>query len=207
MSEVEKLLSSVVTHLCVRGAESSGGKDGLWQFDTLACWGVNLLFFFLCCLAACPAQTRGLSRCLLSHICKAFHSHPEVPEHWPTLSIILGQRLLCNVPGSWAAVKHAWSQNDRMVGVGRDLCGSSGPNPLPKQGHLQQAAQDRIQAGLEYLQRRRLHNLPGQPVPGLRHPQREEVLPMFSWNFLCFSLCPLPLVLSLGTTENGMQDF
>jgi len=23
---------------------------------------------------------------------------------------------------------------------------------------------------------------------------------MFSWNFLCFSLCPLPLVLSLGTT-------
>ena len=31
--------------------------------------------------------------------------------------------------------------------------------------------------GLEYLQRRRLHNLPGQPVPGLCHPQREEVLP------------------------------
>jgi len=31
--------------------------------------------------------------------------------------------------------------------------------------------------GLEYLQRRRLHNLPGQPVSGLRHPQREEVLP------------------------------
>ena len=51
------------------------------------------------------------------------------------------------------------------------------PNPLPKQGHPQQAAQDLVQAGLEYLQRRRLHNLPGQPVPGLRHPQREEVLP------------------------------
>jgi len=34
------------------------------------------------------------------------------------------------------------------------------PNPLPKQGHPDQAAQ----AGLEYLQRRRLHNLPGQPV-------------------------------------------
>ena len=34
------------------------------------------------------------------------------------------------------------------------------PNPLPKQGHLQQAAQDHVQAGLEYLQRRRLHNLP-----------------------------------------------
>ena len=64
-----------------------------------------------------------------------------------------------------------------MFGVGRDLCGSSSPIPLPKQGHLQQAAQDLDQAGLEYLQRRRLHNLPGQPVPGLHHPQSEEVLP------------------------------
>ena len=69
------------------------------------------------------------------------------------------------------------SQNHRMVGVGRNLCGSSSPTLLPKQGHLQQAAQDLVQAGLEYLQRRRLHNLPGQPVPVLRHPQREEVLP------------------------------
>ena len=32
------------------------------------------------------------------------------------------------------------SQNHRMVGVGRDLCGSSSPTLLPKQGHLQQAA-------------------------------------------------------------------
>ena len=69
------------------------------------------------------------------------------------------------------------SQNHRMVRVGRDLCGSSSPTPLPKQDHPEQAAQDLVQAGLEYLQRRRLHNLPGQPVPGLRHPQREEVLP------------------------------
>ena len=50
-----------------------------------------------------------------------------------------------------------------MVGVGRDLCGSSSPTqPLPKQGHLQQAAQDLVQAGLEYLQRRRIHHLCGQ---------------------------------------------
>ena len=66
------------------------------------------------------------------------------------------------------------SQNVR---VGRDLCGSSSPTLPPKQGHLQQAAQDCVQASLEYLQRGRLHNLPGQPVPVLRHPQREEVLP------------------------------
>jgi len=63
-----------------------------------------------------------------------------------------------------------------MFGVRRDLCGSSSPTPLLKQGHRQQAAQDLVQAGLEYLQRSRLHNLPGQPVPVLRHPQSEEVL-------------------------------
>jgi len=34
------------------------------------------------------------------------------------------------------------SQNHRMFGVGRDLCGSSSPTPLAKQGDLQQGAQD-----------------------------------------------------------------
>jgi len=37
------------------------------------------------------------------------------------------------------------SQNHRMLGVGRDLCGSSSPTPLPKQGLLQQAAQELVQ--------------------------------------------------------------
>jgi len=48
-----------------------------------------------------------------------------------------------------------------MVGVGRDLCWSSSPTLLPKQGPLQEVVEDLVQAGLEYLQRRRLHNLPG----------------------------------------------
>jgi len=39
------------------------------------------------------------------------------------------------------------SQNHRMVRVGRHLCGSSSPTPLPKQGHLQQAVEDLVQAG------------------------------------------------------------
>ena len=68
------------------------------------------------------------------------------------------------------------SQNHRMVGVGRDLCGSPSPTLLPKQGHLQHTAEDLVQAGFEYLQRRRLHSLTGQPGPGLCHPQGEEVL-------------------------------
>ena len=83
-----------------------------------------------------------------------------------------------------------------MFGVGRDLCGSSSPSPLSKQGHLQQPAGDLVQVGLEYLQRRRLHNLPGQPVPVLRHPQREEVLPLV-WMELpvlqCVPITPCPV--------------
>jgi len=87
-------------------------------------------------------------------------------------------------------------QNHSMVGVGRDLCGSSSPTLLLKQGHLQQVAQELVQTGLEYLQRRRLHNLPGQPVPGLRHPQREEVLPCVQLElpllqFVPVALCPV----------------
>jgi len=91
-----------------------------------------------------------------------------------------------------------------MVGVGRDLCGSSSPKPLPKQGHLQQTAQDCFQAGLEYLQRRRIHHLHGQLVPVLRHPQREEVLPHVQkeipvLQFVPISPCP-------GTTEKSLAS-
>jgi len=48
-----------------------------------------------------------------------------------------------------------------MLGVGRDLCGSSSPTLLPKQGHLEQAAQELVQEVLEYLQKRRIHSLSG----------------------------------------------
>jgi len=66
------------------------------------------------------------------------------------------------------------SQNHRMVGVGRDFCGSSSPTPLQKQGHLQQAVEDLVQAGLEYLQRRRLHNKwDGKPTADLEERVRE----------------------------------
>ena len=63
----------------------------------------------------------------------------------------------------------------------QDVRGWKGPlwviwsNSLPKQGHTEQAAEDLVQAGLEYLQRRRLHNLPGQPVPVLHHPQSDPL--------------------------------
>lgn len=46
----------------------------------------------------------------------------------------------------------------------RNLWKSSGPILLLKQGHLDQATQDHVQARFEYLQRWRLHKLFGQPL-------------------------------------------
>ena len=69
------------------------------------------------------------------------------------------------------------SQNHRIVDIGRDLWGPSSPTPMPKQGHLEQDAQDHIQEDFEYHRRRRLHNPSGQPVPVLCHPQSKKVLP------------------------------
>ena len=38
-----------------------------------------------------------------------------------------------------------------MVGVGRDLCGSSSPTPLLKQGHLRQASSEVIKCLVKLL--------------------------------------------------------
>ena len=73
--------------------------------------------------------------------------------------------------------------------VGWDLCGSSSPTLLLKQGHSEQPAEDRVQACFEYLQRRRIHNLSGQPVPVLRHPQRGRSSSSCSDRTSCASVC------------------
>ena len=105
--------------------------------------------------------------------CKSL-SHRIIELGWKRPLRSLSPTVNLTLPGP---PLNATSQNRRMIGVGRDLCGSSGPTPLPKQGHLQQAAQNVIQVVFEYLQRSRIHNLSGRPVPVLRHPQSEEVLP------------------------------
>ena len=93
---------------------------------------------------------------------------PIAAQHCPTTSYPVQTSVAVTTPLlRWGADTQE-SRYHRMFGVGRDLCGSSSPTPLPKQGHLQQAAEDLVQADLEYLQRRRLHSLPGQPVPVLR---------------------------------------
>lgn len=72
---------------------------------------------------------------------------------------------------------------------------------LTKAGFLEQVTWESILVGFKYLQRKRFHNLFGKLVPVLHHPQSEI---MFIWNFLRFSLCPLPLVLSWGTTKSSL---
>ena len=79
-------------------------------------------------------------------------------------------------------------------------------NPPAKAGSLHQVTQVRVQVGLEYLQRRRLHNLPGQPVPVLRHLTVKKFLRTLERNFLCSSFRPFPLVLSPHAAENSLAS-
>jgi len=89
-----------------------------------------------------------------------------------------GKRNTCITPSNhiFHRITQNCTESHRITGVGRDVCGSSSPTRLPKQGHLEQVAQDLVQVGFKYLQRRRFHNPSVQPVPVLHQPQREEVL-------------------------------
>lgn len=63
-----------------------------------------------------------------------------------------------------------YSQNHRTVEVGRKL-EIIWPNPVLKNGHLEQVAQDHVQAAFEDLRGRRLHSLSLQSMPVLSHSQ------------------------------------
>lgn len=56
----------------------------------------------------------------------------------------------------------SYGQNCRIIGIGRDPWRSSGLTSPAKASVLQHTAQESIQMGLEYLWRRRLHNLSEQ---------------------------------------------
>jgi len=64
-----------------------------------------------------------------------------------------------------------------MTEVGKALWRSSAPASQIEHGCLDPVAQDHVQTAFQYLQGERLHNLSGQPVPGLSHPRSKEVLP------------------------------
>jgi len=77
-----------------------------------------------------------------------------------------------------------------MVGVGRDLCGSSSPTTLPKQGRLQQAAQDLV------------HRFPQDAVTARKEKRRRRekrhFLPDPKASILPFSFLHLSLSLLLS---------
>lgn len=68
-----------------------------------------------------------------------------------------------------------------------------------RQDLLEQAFQDCVPSCFEYLHSQRINNLSGQPTPVFNYPYSEEVF--FGDNFMCFTHCPLPLILSVGTVE------
>ena len=94
---------------------------------------------------------------------------------FPPASLLLAHSALMSAAGKGAVRWRERAKCHRITG----WSGWQGPlwvtqsHPLPKQGHLQQAAQDLVPVGLEYLQRRRLHSLPGM-----------------SWKMSCLSWSP-----------------
>jgi len=109
--------------------------------------------------------------------------------------------LTCSTQTTWFITE---SQNHRMFGFGKDLCGSSSPTLLPKQGHLQQAAQDLSRRVLNISREGESTASLGSLFQCFVTLRVRKFFLMFRCNFLCFSLCPLPLVLSLGTTEKSL---
>jgi len=104
----------------------------------------------------------------------------------------------------WLMVNNVISQNHRMVGVRMDLCGSPSPTPCPSR---------LTQSRLHSTASRRGWNISkeGDSTTSLRSLCQDsfslrgkKFFLIFSWNFLCLSLCPLPLVLSLGTTGKSL---
>lgn len=65
-------------------------------------------------------------------------------------------------------------------------------------GHIVQVF---MWTALDKLQWGRLLSLSGKSVSVLSHLHSKEFILVFRWNFLCISLCPLPLILLLSTTK------
>jgi len=96
------------------------------------------------------------------------------------------------------------SQNHRMVGVGRDLCGSSSPTPCQSRVTYSRLHRT-LSRWILNISREGDSTAPlGSLGQGSITLRMKKFFLLFSWNFLCFSLCPLLLVLSLGTTEKNL---
>lgn len=73
--------------------------------------------------------------------------------------------------------------------------------------NLKPSSQDHVQMVFECLQGWRLHKLSGLFMPWLRHYcSRKKSFPIFLRKLVCFSLCPLPFVLLVGTTQKMLTS-
>ena len=96
------------------------------------------------------------------------------------------------------------SQNHRMVGVGRDLWGSPSPTPCPSR-----VTQSRLhRTALRWVLNISREGDSTAPLGSLGQGsvtlRGKKFFLLFRRNFPGFSLCPLPLVLLLGTTGKSL---
>ena len=96
------------------------------------------------------------------------------------------------------------SQNHSMVGVGSDLCGSSSPTPCQSRVTYSRLHRTLSRWVLNISREGDATTSLGNLFQCSITLRGKKFFLMFRWNFLCFSLCPLPLVLLLGTTEKSL---
>jgi len=96
------------------------------------------------------------------------------------------------------------SQNQRMFGVGRDLWGSPSPTPCRSRVTHSRLHRTLSSRGWNISREGDSTALLGSLGQGSVTLRGKKFFLMFRRNFLCFSLCPLPLVLSLGTTGKSL---
>ena len=92
-----------------------------------------------------------------------------------------------------------------MLGVGRDLWGSSLVQP-PWRNRVTQSRLHRTSSSwvLNISRERDSTTSLGSLFQCSVSLKVKKFFLMYRWNFSCFSLCPLPLVLSLSTTEKSL---
>jgi len=91
-----------------------------------------------------------------------------------------------------------------MVRVGRALCGSPSPTPCPSRVTQRRLHRTASRRGLNIPREGDSTTSLGSLDQGSVTLRGKKFFLIFSWSFLCFSLCPLPLVLSLDTTAKSL---
>ena len=94
-----------------------------------------------------------------------------------------------------------------MAGVGRDLCGSPSPTACPSRVTQSRLHRTLCRRGWNISREGDSTASLGSLFQGSVTLRGKKFFLGFRRNFLCLSLCPLPLVLSLGTTEKSLAPF